>query len=345
MQRDESVKMLTREIAFDEKNYEKGIERIKSGKSFVYRYIRNGQIVSSQDKKRIDKLRLPPAWTSVWISADPKSSIQAVGIDNKNRKQYRYHEKHVERSEQQKFLRMLEFIKAIPKLEKAMGRHENLGPYDKNRVIASMLTIVRELHMRVGKEVYARTNKSYGVSSLRKIHMNIEGDMIKFRFKGKSNKRLSYSLTDKLLARHLRLLLRLEGNRLFQYIDENNKVLPVTDMDLNRYIQTHMGNQFTVKDFRSYAANYYFIKTLLSETRKRTPKNPKAIKKNIINALKSTAYYLRHTKAISKKSYVLSFARSMYERAPEWFIDRKDNDADDVLLDILQLYKKYVLKL
>jgi len=333
------------DIPFDVKYYIHGIGRRKINDVYEYYYIKDDTIVNKKDQDRINKLRIPPSWDKVWVSGDHESAIQATGIDIKGRKQYRYHEVHIEQAEKRKFIRLYDFIKAIPKLEKAMNVHMTLKPYDKYRVIASMLQIVRELHMRVGKEVYARKNKSYGVSSLRKIHMNIDGDTITFRFKGKSNKRLSYTIKDRELATHLKLLLRLEGDHLFQYIDADNWVRNVTDTDLNQYIQIYMGEQFTVKDFRSYAANYYFTKTLLTETKKRLPKNNKIIKKNILQAFKSTVFYLRHTRSISKKSYVMNFTIDMYYNNPEYFIKRKDEDPDDVLLHILQLYKRQILNI
>lgn len=336
---------LAREPSYEIKNYSKGITRRKEGDQFEYYYIKDQTPVSDADQERINKLKIPPAWTDVWISSDPKSSIQAIGTDSKDRKQYRYHEKHIEKAEREKFMRLYDFIRDIPKLEKAMERDEKQPPYEKDRVIVSMLIIVRELHMRVGKEVYARKHKSYGVSSLKKAHLNFDGDKMMFRFKGKSNKRLSYSIEDPELRRHLRLLMRLEGDKLFQYKDENDNVRRVTDTDLNKYIQEHMGPNYTAKDFRTYAANMYFVKSLLYETRRRVPNNQKKIKKNILKALKSTAYYLRHTRAISKKSYVMNFAINLYQSNPDWFMSRKEGDPDDVLLELLKIYRKKILKI
>lgn len=334
-----------RQQSYDEKNYMTGITRKKINNHFEYFYIKDNSTISKKDLERINKLGIPPAWENVWISPDSKSSIQVVGTDSKGRKQYRYNQKHIEKAEQKKFLRLYDFINALPKLERVMKKHEKLGPYNKERVIVSMLIIIRELHMRVGKEVYARENKSYGVSSLKKIHMKFDGDKILFRFKGKSNQKLFYSLDNEKLKNHLKLLLKLEGDKLFQYIDENNKVRAVTDTDLNGYIQQWMGPEFTAKDFRTYAANHYFIKALLKETKKRYPKDPKIMKKNILAAIKSTAFYLRHTRAISKKSYVINFAVNLYQNNPDFFVQRKEMDPNNVLLEILQLYKKKIIKI
>jgi DNA topoisomerase I len=339
------TRKLSRNPSYEIKNYSKGIFRKGDGHNFEYFYIKDKTPVSDSDLDRINKLRLPPAWTEVWISSDPKSAIQAIGTDSKERKQYRYHQTHIEKAEQQKFIRLYDFIKDIPKLEKQMKKGINLHPYQKDRVIVSMLTLVKELHMRVGKEVYAREHKSYGVSSLKKIHLTIDGNKLFFRFKGKSNKRLAYSIEDHELTKHLKLLMKLDGDKLFQYIDENDNIRRVTDTDLNQYIQQYMGPEYSAKDFRTYAANMYFVRALLSETNKRTPNNQKKIKKNILKALKSTAYYLRHTRAISKKSYVMNFAMNLYQSNPDWFLQRKDEDPDEVLLELLRTYRRNVLKI
>jgi DNA topoisomerase-1 len=331
-------------VSHDIKYYQEGISRKKVGDIFVYYYIKNEKEVTKADLNRITKLKLPPAWTDVWISSDPDASIQAIGIDIKGRKQYKYHDYHVQEAEKEKFLRLFNFIKAIPSLEKIIKIHSKLHNYHKNRVIVTMLSLVKELHMRVGKEQYARENKSYGISSLKKKHMKINGDLITFRFKGKSRQKLFYSIRDEDLKSHLQILLKLEGDKLFQYIDENNKIKKVSDTDLNQYIQTYMGEEFSIKDFRTYGANYYFTRAILNETSKRKPKDDKSKKKNILKALKTTAHYLKHTKAISKKSYVMNFTIEMYQNNPEWFIDKKNQDPNEVLLDILKLYKKNILK-
>jgi len=336
--------MSSKQLPFDEKNYLKGIERKKSGKNFTYYYIKNKKSVTKKDLNRIKKLGIPPGWIDVWISADPKSSIQVTGLDSKDRKQYRYNETHIHDAEQKKFFRLYDFIKSMPKLEKILNKHKSNKSYSMERVIVSMLTIVKELHMRVGKECYAKTNKSYGVSSLRKIHVKIKGDTLYFKFKGKSNKRVSYTLKNKELKTHIKCLLKLEGDKLFQYIDQEDVIRRVTDTDLNQYIQKHMGEQFTCKDFRTYASNHYFIREILNETKKKPPTDDKSIKKNISNAIKKTAFYLRHTAAISKKSYITEFFVYIYKDNPEYFVKRKDDETNDVLLDLLKKYKRNVLK-
>lgn len=311
----------------------------KENIEYEYFYIKTGELVRINDYERIRKMGLPPAWTNVWISKDPDTNIQAVGIDSKGRKQYRYSQSHVEQAEKKKFLKLIDFIAALPKLDHAIEMHSKSLPTDKSRVIVTMLLIVKELNMRVGKEQYARENKSYGVSSLKKTHVTIKDDLIQFNFKGKSNKRLSYSMRSELVAKHILELLDLPGEKLFQYVNDNGNAYRVTDRDLNDFLQFHMGENFTVKDFRTYAANFYFIRSLINETKKNPPITKQAIKKNIINSLQTTAKYLKHTKSISKKSYVMNFCIEMYEKDPEWFMKRKSNKIDNILLELLDLYK------
>ena len=333
----------TKKLSYDKENYLNGITRKKKRGEFIYYYIKNNKPVGKRVLDRIKKLGIPPAWRDVWVSSDASSSIQVTGYDSKDRKQYRYNESHIQEAEQEKFIRMYDFIKAIPRLEKILIKHKRLPHYSLNRVIVSMLTLVKELHMRVGKECYAKTNKSYGVSSLKKTHVKIKGDKIHFKFKGKSNKILSYEFEDNILKKHIKSLLKLKGEKLFQFIDDDKKIKRVTDTDLILYIQEYMGDEFTCKDFRTYAANYYFVKSIIIETKKRKPVNRKTINKNILNAIENTAHYLRHTQAISKKSYITDYFVDLYKTNPKYFSSRKNKDTDTILLSLLRKYKKEVM--
>ncbi|BCS82937.1 DNA topoisomerase 1b [Cotonvirus japonicus] len=334
-------------MSYDEKHLLEGIYRQKEGDKFMYYYVDNNQPVTDADIERINKLRIPPAWINVWVARDPESPIQAIGTDVKGRKQYRYNDVHIQVAEKDKFKRLYDFIEAMPKLDKILAKHNNLPFYNKNRIISLMLQMVKDYNMRVGKEVYARQNKSYGISSLRKKHVKIHPGHIILDFKGKSNQRLHYNIKNDFYVDSIKMLMKLDGDRLFQYIsvdeDGNEKIMRVTDRDLNKYIQEYMGQEFTIKDFRTYGANMYFIQALLSETRKRTPKNRKTIKKNLANAIKKTAKELKHTGAVSKKSYVMNYAIELYQNNPDFFVENKNEDPIDFLLKILRLYKKDVL--
>jgi len=345
-------KNISRTKAFDDQaRYNKqGILRKilseKDGKKeFSYYHIKDQKEANEKDLDRIKKLLIPPSWDDVWISSDSSSLIQATGIDSKGRKQYRYTSSHTSEAEKKKFARLYKFIGSMSKLDKVMEDHSKLNLLAKEKVIQTMLSIIKKLHIRVGKEVYARKNKSYGITSLRKKHLKIieenEGKYAKLNFKAKSKMRVTYAIKDLDIINHIEVLMKLDGERLFQYVDENNKLRIISDVDLNQYIQKYMGEEFTVKDFRSYASNFYFIKALLDETRKRIPNTNKKIKKNILNAIKSTAYHLRHTKAISKKSYILEYAINLYRVNPKFYIDRKnEKNIDAIVLELLNMYKE-----
>lgn len=325
------------EPSYDEKHYETGIIKIERGENkFNYYYVKTNKQVSKEDLTRIGKLNIPPSWKNVWISGDKSSAIQAVGIDAKNRKQYRYNPTHIVAAEKNKFLRLYDFIQKLPKLNKNLIKHQKNNVYDKDRVISTMLILVKELHFRVGKEQYARKNKSYGIASLKKSHVKVLGNLVKFNFMGKSKQRHTLSIRDDGISSHINMLLKLEGEKLFQYIDANNVIKHISDLDLNQYIKKYMGDQFVIKDFRTYSANYYFIKALMNETKK----DNNNIKKNIMNAIISSAKHLGHTKNISKKAYIMAFCIKLYVEHPEFFVSRKYENPEEVLFEILKLYKQ-----
>ena len=336
-------------MSYDEKHFIEGIGRkkINNSSDYLYFYIDSKLEVTKKDMDRIKKLKIPPNWKDVWVSRDPNSAIQVIGKDIKGRKQYKYHQVHIEKAEKEKFFRLYNFIKNIPKLEKVMYQDDNLPIYDKNRIISLMLQMVKDYHMRVGKEIYAKKNKSYGISSLRKKHVKLDSNVIHLKFKGKSNQKLHFVIKNEYYIQSIKMLMKLEGDHLFQYISLDDmgkeKVMKISDRDLNKYIQENMGDAFTIKDFRTFAANLYFLKALLNETKKRTPKNRKIIKKNIMNAFKVTARQLKHTGAVSKKSYVMNFALELYQNSPEFFVKHKNDNPTHFLLELLRLYKKNIL--
>jgi len=329
-------------VKFEDKNDldKKGVPKTK----FKYFHMSDNKPVSDEEQIRINKLGLAPAYEDVWVSDDPKTKIQATGIDAKGRKQYRYTQIHVEEAGVDKFLRLYKFIKLIPKLDKAMDEDLLKPDFTKNKTICIMLAIVKELNMRVGKECYAKTNKSYGVTSMKKSHVKIDTEKMiaKFNFKAKSNKQVQYTLENKDVVKQLITLMDLEGEKLFQYKNESGNILRATDVDLNQYIQDKIGKDFSCKDFRTYAANFYFIKALLKETKKRNPVTQKIAKKNISLAQENTAYYLRHTKSISKKSYTMDLIRDMYMNESDFFIENKNKQPLTILLEVLRIYKEKI---
>jgi DNA topoisomerase-1 len=334
----------------DQKYHEQGIGRKKTKTGFRYYYIKTDLDISKNDEERIKQLKIPPAWTDVWVAIDPHSSIQAIGYDDKGRRQYRYHQVHIEKAAKDKFLRMQNFIQKMGILEKNLEKHSKFPPYDKNRVIALMLNLVKDHNIRVGKEQYARENKSYGVSSLRQKHVKEGHHILVFKFKGKSNQKLQYTINNPDHVNEIRELLKLSddpNDKVFQFIMHDGrgvkKIYGVTDKDLNQYLKIYMGKSFTVKDFRTYGANYYFIKTLLNETNRHLPRNQKIAKRNIKSAVTSVRYHLKHTPSISKKSYIMAFAVELYLNNPEFFMELRKEDPLKVLQRLLKLYQETIM--
>lgn len=334
---------LNRSESYDIENYYNGIYRKKIDDKYKYYYTKNNVEVSATDYERIYKLIIPPSWDNVWVSNDPKTAIQVIGIDSKKRKQYKYNNEHIKKSTSTKFNRLFNFIKKIPKLEKSIKKHMKLPKYEKNKIISTMLMIVKKLYLRVGKEEYAKHNKSYGISSLEKKHIKIKNDTFYLNFKGKSNQILKYKLKDKYLTNHIIELLKLKGDKIFQYV-EDDKIKKISYVDLNKYVHKYMGPDFSVKDFRTYAANYYFIKSLIKITTENYPKNNVSIKKNIKKAVIQTAEYLHHTESISKKSYIMNFCVELYQTSPEFFVENKHLNINDIILKILSLKNDIINK-
>ena len=310
--------------------------------SFIYYYYHNDKPVLKKDMDRINKLGIPPAYTDVWISIDPNSKIQATGYDDRGRKQYRYHTKHIKDAERSKFLKMYKFIKVLPKLDKKITNDYNqLKMYGKNTIIAFMLLLINKYNIRVGKECYSQANNSYGITSLKKTHLyKLENGNIQLKFKAKSNKNVSYTIKDKKFIDLFNELLKLDGEKLFQYIKEDGSIYKVNDTDLNKYIQSTIGKEFTTKDLRTYSANINFIIALLNETKKNKPITKTIIKSNLDKAQESTANSLKHTKNISKKSYTVSLIRELYLTNTQWFIDNIKTDPINLLTQILKIYKE-----
>jgi len=332
---------------YDIVNYNNGIIRKKGDHSYEYSYVSTKSPVTDKDLQRIKLLKIPPAWTNVWISRDTESPIQATGYDSKGRKQYKYHLIHIGKAEKQKFIRLSHFSSKIEKFRKKLIVDAHKPLYEKDAVVATMLLLVYDYYFRVGKEIFARENKSYGISSMRKKHVKIINHVVHLKFKGKSNQRLDYVIKNQFYVNQIMMLLKLEGDRLFQYTTTDRfgkyRIYPVSDKDLNDYIKNNMGDEFTIKDFRTYGANFHFIRALLQVTIKQTPGNSRSIKKNLIKAITITAKFLKHTKTISKKSYVNNYIIDFYQNHPDYFVRRKDDKPEEVMNDLLHKFIKEVI--
>lgn len=279
---------------------EPGIRRRRAGKGFTYKWP-DGRTVTEEDTlARIRKLAIPPAYRDVWICPDPDGHIQATGRDDKGRKQYRYHPRWTEMREGTKFGRMLEFCRALPAIRQRVDEDLSRRGLPREKVLATVVRLLETTLIRVGNESYARDNKSYGLTTLRDGHADIEGSEIRFSFKGKSGKEWNVSLKDRRLARVVRACQDVPGEELFQYVDDGQRHA-ITSGDVNDYLRSITGQDFTAKDFRTWAGTV--LAAMALKEFESFDSKTKA-KRNVTRAIEQVASRLGNTASVCRKSYV-----------------------------------------
>src|SRR5580698_4613574 len=249
---------------------------------------------------RIRKLAIPPAWTDVWISPDERGHIQAVGRDARGRKQYRYHDDWQAARGEHKFHRMLAFGRALPKLRDRIEADLARKGLPREKVLAAVVRLLEITLIRVGNDEYARANKSFGLTTLRKRHVTLNGAGAVFEFRGKSGKDHRTSFHSRRLARLLRRCQDLPGQRLFQYVDEAGERRNIESDDVNAYLREAMGEDFSAKDFRTWAATLAAARALCLEAAESST-HPK---RTIHTCVKAVAGLLGNTPAVCRASYI-----------------------------------------
>jgi DNA topoisomerase-1 len=278
-----------------------GIRREHAGKSFRFRYPTGDIIHDEQVLGRIRSLAIPPAWQKVWICPDPAGHLQATGLDDRKRKQYRYHRRWREVREETKYTRMIAFGKALPKIRARVEHDLSLHGLNRQRILATVVRLLELSLIRVGNEEYERENESYGLTTLKNRHVDVHGSEISFHFRGKSGKQHRIDVRDRKLAQIVRRCQDLPGQELFEYVDENGKVQDVKSTDVNEYLKEITGEDFTAKDFRTWAGTM-LAALALQEFEKFDSKTQ--AKKNVIKAVDSVAARLGNTPSICRKCYV-----------------------------------------
>jgi DNA topoisomerase-1 len=279
---------------------EPGIRRRGSSPHFEYVDVHGRVARDAEALNRIRRLAIPPAWTDVWICADENGHLQATGRDARGRKQYRYHEDWRAERDQNKFHRLTSFARCLPAIRAAVTRDLALPGLPREKVLAAMVSVLDRTLVRVGDERYRRANGSYGLSTLRTRHVNILGDRIRIRFRGKAGKEHDLKLEDGRLASVLRRCLDLPGYELFQYVD-SGEVRQVCATDVNDYLKRIAGADYTAKDFRTWGATMIAV-TALDGTE--LPPSQSAAARTVNDALRSAAAVLGNTLAVCRKSYV-----------------------------------------
>lgn len=283
--------------------FDTGIKRLGSKeKGFFYRYPGTGETVHEERVlTRIENLKVPPAWEEARIARSPAAKVQAVGYDSAGRLQYLYHPKYRERKEREKFERILRFADALPKMRKTTSDHLRRKTLDREKVLACMTRLVNAAYFRVGDERYAKMNKTYGIATLRRKHLTIEGDQMIFEYRGKWGQMQRKCVADARLREIVEECIALPGYEIFKYYDEAGEIKDVKARDLNIYIKEVMGNEFSPKDFRTWAGT---LIAALKLAELGAAEDEKLANKNVLQAIDAVSERLGNTRAIARSSYV-----------------------------------------
>lgn len=277
-----------------------GITRRKLRGKFCYFEPDGERIRDAEQIARINALAIPPAYVDVWICPDPKGHLQATGRDARGRKQYRYHPRWREVRDTDKYANLLLFGKALPKLRQTVEQHLLLPEHGREKVMATVITLLDNTLIRIGNVRYAKENRSYGLTTLRNRHVEVQGSAIRFHFRGKSGIEHEVEVSDRRLARIIRRCLELPGQHLFQYLDANGERHTVTSTDINNYLRELTGADFTAKDYRTWAGSALAL-TLLRELEWQPESSAK---KHVVAMVKQVAEELRNTPAVCRKCYI-----------------------------------------
>jgi DNA topoisomerase-1 len=278
-----------------------GIRRKRRGDGFTY-INPNGKAVRDKGTlARIRSLVIPPAWTGVWISPVREGHLQAVGIDARGRKQYRYHPLYRKVRDATKFTRMVAFGLVLPKIRERAEHDIRLQGLPRERVLATIVQLLEQTCIRVGNEEYTKQNESFGLTTLRDEHVEIDGPTIRFRFRGKSGQEHDVELHDRRLAKIVFACQSIPGQELFQCIDAGGEYRKISSGDVNDYLREITGEDFTAKDFRTWVGTTQAALVLEAMGPGETQN---ASKKNIVAAIKETAAKLGNRPATCKKYYV-----------------------------------------
>jgi DNA topoisomerase-1 len=279
----------------------RGITREPDGAAFRYVDADGATVEDEATLARIKSLVIPPAWTDVWICRLANGHLQATGRDARKRKQYRYHPRWRSVRDEVKYERMLNFGKALPQIRVAVDAALKLPGLPREKVLATIVELLEVTMMRIGNEEYARTNKSFGLTTLRSRHVNVDGKAVEFRFRGKSGVFHAIKLQDRRLARIIARIRDLPGQELFQYIDDDGEPRTVDSADVNDYLRTVTGEDYTAKDFRTWSGTV--LAALALQEFEKFDSEAQA-KKNIVRAIESVAEKLGNTPTICRKCYV-----------------------------------------
>jgi DNA topoisomerase-1 len=278
-----------------------GYTRKRAGTSFSY-YDTEGKRIANKDViRRIKSIGIPPAYERVWICPSANGHIQATGFDAKGRKQYRYHAKWRELRDQDKYEHIMQFAAALPHLRRRVAADMKRKGLPREKVLATVVSLLEKTLIRVGSAEYANTNKSYGLTTMRRRHVAIKGETLRFEFTGKSGKQWKLAVQDRRIAAIVKRCAEIPGHELFKYIDDEGTPRAVDSGDVNAYIKEITQQDFTAKDFRTWAGTV--LAALALSEYERYDSQAQA-KRNVVAAIEKVAKQLGNTAAICRKCYV-----------------------------------------
>lgn len=278
-----------------------GIRRRRAGKGWTYFAPDGTRVADDAVLKRIGALVIPPAWTDVWICPDPNGHIQATARDARGRKQYRYHPLYRDARDQSKFRRVLDFSEILPEIRERIERDLRARDLTRRQILATVVRLLDKTLIRVGNDEYARENRSFGLTTLRRRHVQIDGSRLQFSFRGKSGVQHDVAITDRRLARVVQQCQDLPGQELFQYLDSRGRRQSVSSDDINEYLRYISGRDITAKDFRTWAGTMLAAKELWSMG---PAGSERQVKRNIVQAIDLVAERLGNTRAVCRKYYI-----------------------------------------
>jgi DNA topoisomerase-1 len=335
-----------------ERLQQEGIRRLGSPeRGFRYK-LATGKPVSARERERIEALKLPPAWKEVLISPSATAKLQAVGKDGAGRWQYRYHESFTKKREEEKYKRVVDFARALPKLRRRVAADLHKPGLGRDKVMACLLRILGTCFIRAGSQQYADENQSFGLATLRARHVKVKGDTVIFDFPGKSGKQQHRELKDRQVARVVRECLKVPGRDVFKFVLDDGFVVDVRRRHINEYIQEVMGAQYSAKDFRTWGGTL-ICACALARAKERVREvaakdGTKAARKTMVAAVKEVAEHLGNTPAVARDSYIYPSVLAMFEqgRVVERYFDSVHelvqhdkpslHGAEKALLDMLE---------
>lgn len=311
---------------------EPGIKRIKRGGGFRYVYPDGTPVRDPETLQRIRSLAIPPAYRDIWICTDPNGHLQATGLDARGRKQYRYHPKFREVREESKFSKLIEFAEVLPLIRAKVEADLSLSGMPREKALAAVVYLLENSLIRIGNDEYARDNKHYGLTTMRKRHARVLGADVVFSFMGKSGIKHAVKIHDRKMARIVKKMQELPGQELFNYVDDKGVCRDVTSTDVNAYLKEITGGLFTAKDFRTWAAT---VLALTELTRRQPPATKKGGKVAVTEVMRIVSSQLGNTPTICRKCYVHPVVVEAYldGRLPELWAEASqihEDEADEV---------------